>query len=220
MRSHKVILIIVLVVAATGLLAQDFSHEIFLKGGKSKTRTITIKPGNLVTVGRLTLNSDTLRKGLYYTGKLLEGGNNTLTMSVNSCKYVDMHEGTESYIKVVPAQMLSTMMTIDTNQMKLALNDIDYLYLKAKKQSKFDPIIPLLLGSMALMILSPLICYDFKEHKVDAGRYKYWALGSTAGAITGFALIFTLPARNIKRYQFNASWPNTTSKYWQFKQDR
>jgi hypothetical protein len=80
-----------------------------------------------------------------------------------------------------------------------------------------EPGAVLLLGSLAVMVLSPLICYDYKEQELNANRYKYWAMGSTAGALAGFAILITNGGNKTRRLQFQPDWPDKNMKVWKFR---
>jgi hypothetical protein len=49
---------------------------------------------------------------------------------------------------------------------------------------------PIILGSLLVMIISPLISYISKMD-LNSERYKHWALGGTIGVATGFVTVFT-----------------------------
>jgi hypothetical protein len=102
-----------------------------------------------------------------------------------------------------------------------ALDDIGFLsYQKRSKLiGKADDILePVIFASLFVMILSPMISYDFKEGQLNTERYKNWALGSTLTMTSCFAVLMAINLPNQqKKYQFRSGWPEKKAKVWKFR---
>ena len=99
--------------------------------------------------------------------------------------------------------------------MNIALSDVHMLEYQKFTQKIFGNIEDFVLfSSLAVLIVSPFICYNYSEGTFNAESYKYWALGSTAGIVLGFS--FQMLGGHTK-FQFKTNWPSEKGKVWSFK---
>lgn len=105
------------------------------------------------------------------------------------------------------------------SSMKVAWADVDYFWNQNEKMIGLAEIAePIILGSLLVMVLSPLISYDFEDGKMNNERYKNWALGSTIGLATGILTSVTIGVTYRKhKFQFKAGWPEKKAKVWEFR---
>lgn len=162
---------------------------------KHALKLLIFKPEIQFTVGRTFFNTDTLKEFSYYDGFFLKGTKDTLFFKL---KEIKSHREFKSGVKqqtIFPAAFYPGIPPEDSNRLKIALMDIDYLRIKSPKwqntvgEAIVEPVIWL---SMITLFLSPVISYNFKKGKLDAERYKYWALGSTLGLAVGFGSVIII----------------------------
>ncbi len=210
-------LFLILITLPAFLCAQSWSRQAERITGKPKTTTVLLKPGFQLNIGILDTSNDTLKEGRYFQGVFLRGSHDSLAMKLTSVKEVRSFTAGVNYSKVIPGTLYLKEAHQDTNLLQIATANIDYLLCYKPSRVKMEPGAVLLLGSLAVMVLSPLICYDYKEQELNANRYKYWAMGSTAGALAGFAILITNGGNKTRRLQFQPDWPDKNMKVWKFR---
>lgn len=199
--------------------AQTWKTQIEKVSGNQKIKTIRLKPSMQVTIQSLILENDTLRESRVFYGDFAGGTADSMSIRLKSTTLQRIYTNGIRHTLVTPARYYIPAKRPDTNMMKVALSDIKSLDFKHEKWTNAGEIAePVLLLSLFTMVISPLICYNFRDNKFNADRYKYWALGSTAGVATGFATIFVtnaIPPHG--HYQFKEGWPQKKAKVWKFK---
>lgn len=198
--------------------AQVWSTRVERISGKPKILTLSLKPGYSMTLGTLDVKNDSVTKGRYYDGSFLYGRKDSLALKVKTVRMIEFHQYRSGahITKNIPAALYPSFSGQDPAVLILPVNQLDFLSYQ-KKARKFRLSVPLLISSLAVMVVSPLICYNFNDHWINTGQYKYWALGSTAGAVCGFGMIFT-GSSTFRTFQFHDKWPNKFAKTWKISE--
>jgi hypothetical protein len=187
---------------------------------KKTFKTIRLKPESQFTVGRTLVNTDTLKEFSYFDGLFLKGTKDTLCFKL---KEVQSHCVFTSGVKqqtVFPASLYPGILPEDSNSLKMALTDIGYLKVKSPKWQNTvgESIVePLIWISMFTLFISPIVSYNYKEGKLDAERYKYWAMGSTLGLVVGFGSVIIINGlEGPTTFKFKPGWPGQNASLWKF----
>lgn len=201
------------------LQAQSWKMQIERTTGNHKTKTIRLKPTLQVSLQTLIHENDSMRESRLFYGDFRSGFVDSLQIMLKSTTYQKFYTNGIRHTTVTPARFFVPQASPDSNLVKIALKDIASLDYKNEKLRGFGEIAePVLLLSLLTMIASPLICYNFKDKELNADRYKYWALGSTAGIFAGFAVIISVNGiAPHGYYQFRDGWPRKNTKVWKFK---
>ncbi|HPT15171.1 MAG TPA: hypothetical protein PK796_10305 [Bacteroidales bacterium] len=199
--------------------AQTWKAEVEKISGNTKTKTLRLKPSMQVNIQTVLSENDSLRESRLFYGDFWSGSVDSLQIRLKSTTYQKTFTSGIRHTTITPARFFVPRATPDSNLVKIALTDIASLDYKNEKLSGFGEIAePVLLLSLLTLIASPLICYNFKDKEFNADRYKYWALGSTAGVFAGFAVIISVNAIPPHGYyQFKDGWPRKKAKIWRFK---
>lgn len=207
-------------VVLLSLKSQTWESQIQSVTGKHKVKTMKIKPDRELKIGRLLTDIDSLREFNYYAGFSLGGSRDSLHISLREVQTNRIFTDGIKYQSTIPAKFCQELLHGDTSNLKIALTDIDYIQVKSPKWQKTagEIVETLIWSSMFVMVLSPLICYDYKEGALNAERYKYWGIASTAGLVVGVGSIIIINAFDgTKTFQFKASWPNKEATAWKFR---
>ncbi len=202
------------------LNAQTWESQIQSVEGKSRVKTLKIKPGRELKIGQLLTDEDSLREFNYYKGSSLGGTRDSLYIRLRDVQTNKIFTNGIKYQSTIPAKFYPEILPGDSNSLKMSLMDIDYIQVKSPKWQKTagEIVEPLIWTSLFVLILSPLICYDYNKGAFNAVRYKYWGLGSTAGVVLGFGSVIIINAFDgTKSFQFNTGWPDKKTNVWKFK---
>ncbi|MBN2172992.1 MAG: hypothetical protein JW731_02590 [Bacteroidales bacterium] len=187
---------------------------------KHTHKTIKLKPESQFTIGNTLVNTDTLKEFSYFDGLFLKGTKDTLCFKL---KEVQSHRIFTSGVKqqtVFPASLYPGILPEDSNSLKMALADIDFLKVKNPKwQNTVGEAIvePLIWISIITLFVSPNVSYNYKEGKLDTERYKYWALGSTLGLVVGFGSVIIINGlEGTTTFKFKPDWPGQKASLWKF----
>ncbi|NVO19507.1 MAG: hypothetical protein HXX13_07390 [Bacteroidetes bacterium] len=215
----KYTFICLLLCLCSGLGAQTWKAEIQRADGHKGTMTLKVKPGMKVIVNNLESNSDSLKVSKIIEGTFISGSSDFIRIKLNTVRSESNYANGIRQFKITPAKCYTGYAAPDTNTLNIPVRQIDYLSFQNEKKEGLTEIgEPIILGSILMVILSPLISYNFKEGKINANRYKYWALGSTAGMLVGFAIPITFATvYKQKNYQFRDGWPSKKAKVWKFR---
>jgi len=209
----KISLLALLIVFSILVIAQTSKYQIEKLSGNHKVKTLKLRPGMPMDVGKFLSGNDSVNESIYYKGLFKFGDQESLTLSVKSIKSASYRKDGPSQSRVIPASLSRIPFGPDTT-LRVTWQEVDYLSYMKRKGNGFDPTLPLILGSLGVMMLSPLICYDFNEHKINTNRLPYWSIGGTVGAICGISSIFINAQRNYQTYQFRSGWPSKHRKQW------
>ena len=213
---RKISLLALLMMIGGLVMAQTTKYQVEMLSGKHKLKTLKLRPGVPVEIGKFMTGNDSVNESRYYKGLFTSGDRESLTLSVKSIKSVSFIRNGPTLARIVPASLSKIPFGPDTT-LRFTTQEVDYLSYMKRKGSGFDPTVPLILGSLGVMMLSPLICYDYKEHKINTDRLPYWSIGSTVGVVCGISSIFLNAQRNHHQYQFRSEWPYKFRKQWKFK---
>jgi len=215
------VLFLTLILAGSVLLAaaQTWKAGIEKISGNHKVKTIRIKPTMQLTIGSMIAENDSMNMSKNFYGDFVNGTSDSIRMRLKTVTTTTNYANGFRQTTVTPARFYPCNNTPDSNMVSFALPDvhsIDYSLKKWRDAGEIGE--PILLLSLLTLIASPLISYNFDEGKINAERYKYWALGSTIGVVAGFAAIITINAIPPHgRYQFREGWPLKKTKVWRFK---
>ena len=208
-----------LAVSVLAANSQTWKTEIEKTTSNHRVKVLRIKPTMQLTVGSILLESDSLKRSINYYGDFMSGTADSLKMRLKTVTAVDNYSNGIRKTSVTPARFYPAINAPDSNIIEMALRDvhsIDYSLKKWRDAGEIGE--PVLFLSLFTLLASPLISYNFKEGKLNADRYKYWALGSTIGVAAGFAAIIVINAVPPHgRYQFKEGWPNKKAKVWKFR---
>jgi hypothetical protein len=201
------------------LQAQPWKIQVEKISGNAKTKTIKLRPSMQLNIQTLISENDSLRESRLFYGDFWNGSVDSLQIRLKSTTYQKTFTNGIRYSTVTPARFYVQNTTRDSNLMKIPLAEIVSLDYKYENWNGFGEIAePVLFLSLFTMIASPLICYNFKDKELNLDRYKYWALGSTAGVFASFAIIISVNAIPPHGYyQFKEGWPRKKAKIWRFK---
>jgi len=217
----KLFLILLIIGCAINLNGQPWRVIIQNTTDTTVVRTIKLKPKVHIGIKSLIRENDSLKITNTYSGTFLSGTQDSLTIKLEEFRVLTEYtNGIKQTTTVPPGFYLKNPDAADS-QKSLALNDIDFLTYqhRPKLTTRADNVIePLVLGSLFVMLVSPLISYNYKKGYLNTERYKYWALGSTIGLASGFATLITINGFfNEKRIQFRPGWPEKKAKVWEFR---
>ncbi|HNX44612.1 MAG TPA: hypothetical protein PLJ84_10920 [Bacteroidales bacterium] len=217
---RTILLSLILAALSMILNAQTWKVRVEKTTGSHRVKTLRIKPTMQLTVGNQLPVTDTLKQYKYYYGEFISGSADSLQMKLKTITAHQLYTNGIHYTSVVPAKQyyLSTP-SADTNMMRIALSDIhslDYSFEKWRGMSEIGE--PVILGSLLVLIFSPLICYNFSDGKINPESYRNWALGSTIGIVAGIGTAVAISAIFPHgRYQFLEGWPYKKAKVWKFR---
>jgi len=210
----NLMLFIVFLLWSSVLVAQTWKTEIYRADGEEGSRTLKLKPDMHLKVTTLLEKTDSTKKTLYFEGRFVESTGDSIRIRVTESKL------SESFTSGKFQQVMYTGKYYDSLQMgkdmmTLALPDVDLL----RYQKKFPETIAqaedvILFSSLALLLVSPFICYNYKEGEFNEDLYQYFGLGCTAGIIVGFGLQF---AGGSHELIFDNAFKSKKKKVWTFE---
>lgn len=197
------------------LNAQTWKTKIQSVSEKSKVKTLRLKPEAQVKIGTLLIDSDSLKENKYYSGFFIHGGSDSLRIKLKSITAYKIYGNGIKQDTRIPAKYYWENTADTIYNLNIALSDVHILEYQKFTQKVFGGIEDyVLIGSIAALLVSPFICYNYKEGAFNAESYKFWALGSTAGIVLGFS--FQMLGGQTK-FQFKPDWPVKDKKVWGFK---
>jgi len=149
--------------------AQTWKTDIQRTSGKPAVRTLKLKPKTVLRIGTLMNDTDSIKDNKIYYGKFLGGTKDSLQLKIISIenqhtKASGLQQRTITQAKYYIANQPDTVY-----RFSIALSEIHSLNYQTTSQKIFAaPEDPLLFGSIAMLILSPLICYNYKEGTFNA----------------------------------------------------
>jgi hypothetical protein len=215
----RLLILMVLAGMVSGMSAQPWKPRIEKITGNPVTKTITVKPGMKIIIKSLLLNTDTLKESRSYTGYFQGYSNDSLKIKLATVSTEKAFSNGIRETANIPAASWLAPASPDTNLIRVAVRNIGYLEAYNETGRGMAEIgEPIILGSLLVMIISPLISYNFKDGSFNSERYKHWALGGTIGVATGFVTVFTLNALfKPGRFQFETGWPDKNASVWRFR---
>jgi hypothetical protein len=211
----KLALLIAVMCFSVLLNAQTWETQIYSLSGKSRVKTIKIKPDMKMDIRCIIPGNDSLRLSTRYDGSFIGVSDDSMKIKVNSFNEFKKFPNGIIEQKTIPGKIYLMSCSSDSGLVNIPLSDIGYLSYRNKNLDKTSEILELpIYISLMTMILSPFICYDYKEGKFNTERYKYWGLGSTIGLTVFISCEITLV--NKKNFQFKTDWPRKDKKVWSF----
>ncbi len=204
---------------APTLYAQTWRAEVQSITGNSKVKTLKIRPEMRVNISKIWIDNDSLKESTNYDGYFLGGTRDSVYLRLKEVKTSSILTNGTRKQTIVPGKYYLKVPARDSAFISLALKQMDFLSYQDDKRSGYAEIgEPLILGSILVMILSPFICYNYKDGSFNTKRYKYWALGSTAGLTVGFAIPMTFATvYKQRKFQFKTGWPSKDAWVWKFE---
>lgn len=201
--------------------AQTWKIPVYRQTDESRLKTLKFTPKTYCTVRIRLPETDSVKENITYQG---------LFHSVSMDSLVIKPDLYKSFKELPRGIRQTTIISADPSLKDnlpggglkpFALADIGFLsYQKRTKliYTADDIFKPVIFTSLFVIILSPLISYDFKEGELNTERYKKWALGSTLTMTSCFAVLMAINLPNHRReYQFQPGWPEKKAKVWKFK---
>lgn len=215
----------ILIIVSLGFLfvteAQTWKIPVCRQTDESRVKTLKFSPRTELTIKTQLSIRDSVKENITWQGLFHSGSQDSLVIKLETFKsFRELPGGIRQTTTIPPETYLKN--SLPGNGLKpFALDDIDFLsYQKRSKLiGKADDILePVIFASLFVIILSPLISYDFKEGELNTERYKNWALGSTLTMTSCFAVLMAINLPNLqKNYQFQPGWPEKNAKVWKFK---
>ena len=212
----KSILIIFCLISGLAVTAQTWKTDIERTTGRPVVRTLKLRPKADLYIGTLLLDADTIKESKFSRGKFLSGTKDSIRLKINS--FENLYKETNGLKRSVftPAKYYTRNSTDSVYVVPLALDDVHYIRYQRGYQKFFGSCEDaVLLSSLAVLLVSPFICYNYKAGSFNAEAYKYWALGCTAGIVVGFGFQMLGGERKL---QFKPNWPDKDARVWSFKQ--
>jgi len=215
----KLMLLVVMFVIGFAMNAQTWKATVHRIDGKPREKTVKLIPEKSLEIGRLLINNDTLKENKYLYGHFRGVIGDTLQMNLERIRVKSLHTNGTRIDSYIPAKSLIAPGPDSTYVMNISLDEIDYLAYRNRSVAWLAETEDyVLFSSLIVLIVSPFICYDYKNQTFNAERYQYWGLGSTIGIVTGFSLQI-LGGASQKKFQFQSSWPKEKAKVWSFDKD-
>jgi hypothetical protein len=211
----KSILIIFCLTLELVVTAQTWKTDIQRTTGKPVTRTLKLKPKTELRVGTLLNDADSIKESKFYYGKFLSGNKDSLKLKVISIENLHTESAGLKQSEVTQAKYFTRYKADSVYNASVAITDVHFIKYQQDYQKFFGGGEDfLLLGSLAVLVVSPFICYNYKEGAFNAESYKYWALSCTAGIVVGFSFQILGGERKL---QFKPNWPDKDARVWSFK---
>ena len=214
MKKH--ILFIFCLTLGLVVTAQTWKTDIQRTTGKPVTRTLKLKPKTELRIGTLLNDADSIKESKFYYGKFLSGNKDSLKLKVISIENLHTESAGLKQSEVTQAKYFTRYKADSVYNASVAITDVHFIKYQQDYQKFFGGGEDfLLLGSLAVLVVSPFICYNYKEGAFNAESYKYWALSCTAGIVVGFSFQILGGERKL---QFKPNWPDKDVRVWSFKQ--
>jgi hypothetical protein len=196
------------------LCAQTWKAPIYRITGKSTVKTLKLWPKTSLSIGTLTLDTDSLKENKYFNGTFIGGNADSLQIKLMNVRMNSVFKNGNKIQTTIPAKNYLIAPYDSTYQINIALTDIDFLsYQNRIKEKLFNCEDYVLFSALFVLLVSPFICYNYSDNTFNQDRYQYWALGSTIGIASGITLQM-MGARG--GLQFKAGWPEKKAKVWSF----
>ncbi|PKP49627.1 MAG: hypothetical protein CVT94_04305 [Bacteroidetes bacterium HGW-Bacteroidetes-11] len=201
--------------------AQTWKIPVYRQTDESRVQTLKFTHRTQLTIRTQLPQKDSVKENITWQGLFHSGSQDSLVIKLESFKSCKEFPGEIRQTTTIPAETYLKNSLPGNDLVPFALDDIGFLsYQKRSKLiGKADDILePVIFASLFVMILSPLISYDFNEGQLNTERYKNWALGSTLTMTSCFAVLMAINLPNQqKKYQFRSGWPEKKAKVWKFR---
>ncbi|GEM_PF-839117 len=190
---------------------------------ESKIKALKLDPRTELTLRVLLARSDTAKEDVTYYGLFQSVSADSVGFKLTSVRtFNEFASGVRKTTILVMQPDDSGEGAASAAELKmLAFEDIAWLkYQKRPKLTRLaDQVLePVVFSSLFVLILSPLISYNYKDGYLNTETYKNWALGSTITLASCFAVLITINSVNRSAdYQFVSGWPGKKAKVWSFK---
>jgi len=195
--------------------AQNRKIPIYKISGKPANKMLKLKTERKITIRTLLIESDSLKLSETYSGSII--GISGDSMKITLTDYIEFRNyknGLNKQVKI-PGNLFLKNTSLDTGKLNIRFSAIHYLRYTPGRNEKLSGIAEgAVFISLAGVIFSPLICYDYKQGKFNAERYKYWGLISSISLTA--SLCVEIFANRYKEYQFKRDWPQKKKKVWSF----
>jgi hypothetical protein len=211
----KLMFVLLTCLMINGVIAQTWKTSIFNSTDQSKTRTIKIKPEMELTVRSRLTENDSLSISKWYIGKFVSGSSDSIILKIiRYSEYIDYKDGTVK--KTIITNQNKFKNTTEKDLVSIPLSEIHYLKYQPKNTTKISEMAELpIFISLFAVIISPLVCINYKTGEFNADLYQYLGVGSAAALTASFGMEIII--NRGKNYQFKADWPNKKQKVWSFK---
>lgn len=209
------ILVFFFLIMGMAVYGQTWKTEIQRISGRPMLKTLKLKSGKELQVATLLKNADSIQESRYYNGTFQGFINDSLWLKITSIEN-RLNDARGLRQSIITQTGYYTRGKADSvYRLGLAQTDIHFISYQTGSQKFFAaPEDAILFASLAMIIVSPFFCYNYREGSFNAERYKYWALGGTAGIMVGFSCQIL---GSVKRIQFRPDWPQKGAKVWRFK---
>jgi hypothetical protein len=199
----------------TFINAQPWKVPIYRLSGSTSAKTIKIKPDRRVTIHSLVNDADSLKLSETYNGSVI--GVSTDSMRISLTDYTEFRKyasGMNMQTRI-PGKIYFKDPASDTGKVSIPISDIHLLIYRPVRNEKLPGIAEgAVFTCLAGVLLSPFICYNYKEGHINADTYKYWGVASSVGLTASFC--FEMISLRTKEYQFKTDWPQKKKKVWSF----
>ncbi len=214
--KKSILIIFFYLSVGVAVTAQTWKTDIQRTTGKPVTRTLKLKPKTELRIGTLLNDDDSIKESKFYYGKFLSGNKDSLNLKVISIENLHTESAGLKQSEVTQEKYFTRYKADSVYNVSVAITDVHFIKYQQDYQKFFGGGEDfLLLGSLAVLVVSPFICYNYKEGAFNAESYKYWALGCTAGIVVGFSFQVLGAERKL---QFKPNWPDKDVRVWSFKQ--
>lgn len=196
--------------------AQNWKAQLERTGQKPVVKTIRIRTGSPVTLGMLIPEVNSTRENRYYSGTFLGVTADSMKINLNDVRINRRLPDGTNILETIPATVFLPDGIQTDNSWSMALDNIHHLKFEKPRAKVAEAFELGLIASMAVLIISPFICINYRDMTFNANRYQYWALGSTAGFVASFAYASVTLTGN-KNYQLKRGWPQKNAKVWKFR---
>lgn len=212
----KLIWIIVGMMVPMALTAQNWKTQLERVGQKPSVKTIRIRTGFPVTLGTLLPEANSIKENRYYYGNFLGATADSMKISLNEVRVNKNFSNGIRTTETIPVKVFLNDPSRADNAWSLALTDIHQLKFEKPRAKASEAFELGLFASLAVLVVSPFICINYRDMTFNANRYQYFALGSTAGLVASVTYgIVTGSGR--KQYQLKQGWPLKKAKVWKFR---
>jgi hypothetical protein len=213
--SMKKIIIFILGVAFPfALNAQAWKTEIYRTDDTEASKTLRFKPEMHLKITTLLEKTDSTKSTMFYDGRFLGAAGDSIKIRVTETRMAKSFTSGVYEQRTFPKKYYDSIPG-ELDLMKVAVTDIDMLRYQKKGLEKISAAEDVLLfGSLALLILSPFICYNYKDGEFNSDLYQYFGLGCTAGIIVGFGL---QAAGGEHELLFDQAFKSKKKKVWTFE---
>jgi len=208
-------LVLFIILFTSGVSAQTWKKTIYGTAGNKGVRTIRLKPAAAVTIRTLKIDTDTLKYSTAFTGKFDNATHDSLTLRLSDFSDLKILGTGMRYSAAAPGSMYVQPGTGQKGMITLPISDIHFISYRNNPDCKLGDIGEgAVFASLFVLLASPFVCIDYGDGSFNAGRYKYWALGSTAVLFCSFSAEALF--NHQKSFQFTAGWPAKKQKVWSF----